>query len=73
LRTSGSPGPTDGANVSIRIDRDEWPVGSAKNYIDRVAVFLWKMKENGGTINYFKGRAHNKTILKIFRHSPDEQ
>jgi hypothetical protein len=63
LRIAGPDRRRD-VNVSIRIDRDEWSVGSAKNYFDGVAVFLWEMKENGGTINYFKGYVHNKTPLK---------
>src|SRR6266404_4687452 len=65
LRIAGPDRRRD-VNVSIRVDRDEWPVGSAKNYFHGVAVFLWKMKENSGTINYFKGCAHKKTPLKIF-------
>ena len=69
LRIAGSDRRRD-VNVSIRIDRDERPVGTAKNDFDGVAMFLWKMKENSGTINYFKGRTHNKTLLKIFRQGP---
>src|SRR5437762_6228281 len=72
LRIAGPDRRRD-VNVSIRIDRDERPVGTAKNYFAGVAVFLWKMKENSGTINYFKGCAHNKTPLKIFPQAPDEQ
>jgi hypothetical protein len=72
LRIAGPDRRRD-VNVSIRIDRDERSVGTAKDYFDGVAVFLWKMKENRGTINYFKGCAHNKTPLKIFRQAPDEQ
>src|SRR5882724_1973197 len=72
LRIAGPDRRRD-VNVSIRIDRDQWSFGSAKNYFDGIAVFLRKMKENSGAINYFKECAHNKTPLKIFRQAPDEQ
>src|SRR6266404_9134855 len=47
LRIAGPDRRRD-VNVSIRIDRDERPVGSAKNYFEGVAVLFWKMKENSG-------------------------